>query len=161
MLTGGPQPRNLGEIVSSKRFAALIRTLAEEAGVVIVDSPAILTVGDTPALASMVDGLAFLVDPAGPLSTTPERPARSPVHRSILPEGQRTLLAGDAAEPRRQLESVRVWDDTRREAFVNRSGEWVRGTDDWDRSAARYVRLQVSAMADGALERRSVTGGLR
>jgi len=87
VLTGGPLPPNPGEIVSSKRFAALIRTLAEEAGVVIVDSPAMLTVGDTPALASMVDGLAFLVDPAAPLSTPPERPARSPVHRSILPEG--------------------------------------------------------------------------
>jgi Mrp family chromosome partitioning ATPase len=29
---------------------------------VIVDSPAMLIVGDTPALASMVDGLVFLVD---------------------------------------------------------------------------------------------------
>lgn len=51
-----------GEIVSSKRFAALIDTLAAEADVVIVDSPAMLAVGDTPALASMVDSLVFLVD---------------------------------------------------------------------------------------------------
>jgi len=54
-----------------------------------------------------------------------------------------------------------VWDDTRGEAFVNRSWEWVRGTDDWDRRAASYVRFQASAMADGALDRRSLTGGLR
>ncbi len=62
VLTSGPLPPNPGEIVSSKRFAALIGTLAEEADVVIVDSPAMLAVGDTPALASMVDGLVFLVD---------------------------------------------------------------------------------------------------
>ena len=62
VLTSGPLPPNPGEIVASKRFAALIETLAEEADVVIVDSPAMLIVGDTPALASMVDGLVFLVD---------------------------------------------------------------------------------------------------
>ena len=62
VLTSGPLPPNPGEIVSSKRFAAVIETLAEEADVVIVDSPAMLAVGDTPALASMVDGLVFLVD---------------------------------------------------------------------------------------------------
>jgi Mrp family chromosome partitioning ATPase len=62
VLTSGPLPPNPGEIVSSKRFAALIETLAVEADVVIVDSPAMLAVGDTPALASMVDGLVFLVD---------------------------------------------------------------------------------------------------
>ena len=62
ILTSGPLPPNPGEIVSSKRFAAVIETLAAEADVVIVDSPAMLAVGDTPALASMVDGLVFLVD---------------------------------------------------------------------------------------------------
>ena len=62
VLTSGPLPPNPGEIVSSKRFAAIINTLAAEADVVIVDSPAMLAVGDTPALASMVDGLVFLVD---------------------------------------------------------------------------------------------------
>jgi GDP-L-fucose synthase len=69
--------------------------------------------------------------------------------------------AGGGAGGREPARPVRLWDDTRREAFVNRSGEWVRGTDDWDRSEARYVRLNASAMAEGALERRSLTGGLR
>jgi polysaccharide biosynthesis transport protein len=62
VLTSGPLPPNPGEIVASRRFGALIETLAKEADVVIVDSPAMLAVGDTPALASMVDGLVFLVD---------------------------------------------------------------------------------------------------
>jgi len=62
VLTSGPLPPNPGEIVSSRRFAAVIETLAEEADVVLVDSPAMLAVGDTVALASLVDGLVFLVD---------------------------------------------------------------------------------------------------
>src|SRR5665648_337699 len=62
VLTSGPLPPNPGEIVSSRRFAAVIETLAEEADVVLVDSPAMLAVGDTAALASLVDGLVFLVD---------------------------------------------------------------------------------------------------
>ena len=62
VLTSGPLPPNPGEIVSSRRFAAVIETLAEEADIVLVDSPAMLAVGDTAALASLVDGLVFLVD---------------------------------------------------------------------------------------------------
>ena len=62
VLTSGPLPPNPGEIVSSRRFAATIETLAAEADIVLVDSPAMLAVGDTAALASLVDGLVFLVD---------------------------------------------------------------------------------------------------
>jgi len=62
VLTSGPLPPNPGEIVSSRRFAAVIETLAEEADVILVDTPAMLAVGDTAALASLADGLVFLVD---------------------------------------------------------------------------------------------------
>ena len=62
VLTSGPLPPNPGEIVVSRQFAAVITTLAAEADVVIVDSPAMLAVGDAAALASLVDGLVFLVD---------------------------------------------------------------------------------------------------
>ena len=62
VLTSGPLPPNPGEIVASRRFAGIIETLAEEADIVLVDSPAMLAVGDTVALASLVDGLVFLVD---------------------------------------------------------------------------------------------------
>lgn len=62
VLTSGPLPPNPGEIVSSRRFATIIETLAKEADLVIVDSPAMLAVGDTAALASKVDGHIFLVD---------------------------------------------------------------------------------------------------
>jgi succinoglycan biosynthesis transport protein ExoP len=62
VLTSGPLPPNPGEIVASRRFAGIIETLAAEADIVLVDSPAMLAVGDTAALASLVDGLVYLVD---------------------------------------------------------------------------------------------------
>ncbi|HET6494849.1 MAG TPA: Wzz/FepE/Etk N-terminal domain-containing protein [Thermoleophilia bacterium] len=63
VLPSGPQTPNPGEIVSSKRLAGVIEALAQQADIVLVDSPAMLAVGDTPALADKVDGLLFLVEP--------------------------------------------------------------------------------------------------
>jgi polysaccharide biosynthesis transport protein len=62
VLTSGPLPPNPGEIVASRRLKALIEELGHEADIVLVDSPALLAVGDTAALAASVDGLLFLVD---------------------------------------------------------------------------------------------------
>ncbi len=62
VLTSGPLPPNPGEIVSAKRFASTIERLRRESDLVIVDSPAMLPVGDASAIASSVDGLVFLVD---------------------------------------------------------------------------------------------------
>jgi len=62
VLPSGPLPPNPGEIVNSRRFGQIITALEKEADLVIVDSPAMLAVGDTAALASKVDGLVFLVD---------------------------------------------------------------------------------------------------
>ena len=62
VLTSGPLPPNPGEIVAAKRFTATIERLRREADLVIVDSPAMLPVGDASAIASSVDGLVFLVD---------------------------------------------------------------------------------------------------
>jgi len=62
VLPSGPIPPNPGEIVASQRFSAMLKALRDEADVVLVDSPAMLAVGDTAALASEVDGLVFLVD---------------------------------------------------------------------------------------------------
>ena len=62
VLPSGPLPPNPGEIVNSRRFGQMITALKDEADLVIVDSPAMLAVGDTAALAAKVDGLVFLVD---------------------------------------------------------------------------------------------------
>ena len=62
VLTSGPLPPNPGEIVAARRFTATMERLQREADLVIVDSPAMLPVGDASAIASSVDGLVFLVD---------------------------------------------------------------------------------------------------
>jgi Mrp family chromosome partitioning ATPase/capsular polysaccharide biosynthesis protein len=62
VLPSGPIPPNPGEMAASKRFATVLETLKAEADLVLVDSPAMLAVGDTPALAASVDGMVFLVD---------------------------------------------------------------------------------------------------
>jgi non-specific protein-tyrosine kinase len=62
VLPAGPIPPNPGEIVSSRRFQAMLDTLEEKADVVLIDSPAMLAVGDTAAIAATADGLIYLVD---------------------------------------------------------------------------------------------------
>jgi Mrp family chromosome partitioning ATPase len=62
VLPSGPIPPNPGEIVSSRRFGEIIERLATQVDLVIVDTPAMLAVGDTAAIAAKVDGLVFLVD---------------------------------------------------------------------------------------------------
>jgi Mrp family chromosome partitioning ATPase/capsular polysaccharide biosynthesis protein len=62
VLPSGPIPPNPGEIVASRRFQAIIESLESEADLVIVDTPAMLAVGDTSTIAGAVDGAIFLVD---------------------------------------------------------------------------------------------------
>lgn len=62
VLPSGPIPPNPGEIVASRRSAAVLDELCREADLVLVDTPAMLAVGDTSAVAAKVDGLVFLVD---------------------------------------------------------------------------------------------------
>lgn len=63
VMTSGPVPPNPGEMAASRRFAEVIAALEHEADIVLVDTPALLPVGDFLAIASAVDGFVFLVDP--------------------------------------------------------------------------------------------------
>ncbi len=62
VLTSGPVPPNPAEIIASKSFGSLMDHLRGDFDLVIVDTPALLAVGDTAAIARCVDGLIFLVD---------------------------------------------------------------------------------------------------
>ena len=63
LLTSGPIPPNPGEMVASRRFAEIIRELADkEFDYVLIDSPAFLAVGDAAALAGAADGIVLLVN---------------------------------------------------------------------------------------------------
>jgi capsular exopolysaccharide synthesis family protein len=62
VLPSGPIPPNAGEMIASRGFADLMHELRQDFDLVIVDTPALLAVGDTAAVAACVDGLIFLAD---------------------------------------------------------------------------------------------------
>ena len=63
ILTAGPQVPDPGELVASSRFGDVIRELkGNGADLVLVDSPALLEVGDAAALAAQIDALVVVVD---------------------------------------------------------------------------------------------------
>ena len=63
LLTSGTIPPNPGEMVASKRFAAIIKELsAMPFDYVLIDSPAFIAVGDAAALAGSADGIILLVN---------------------------------------------------------------------------------------------------
>jgi succinoglycan biosynthesis transport protein ExoP len=63
LLTSGPIPPNPGEMVASRRFAQLIRELADKGfDFVLIDSPAFLAVGDAAALAGVAEAIVLLVN---------------------------------------------------------------------------------------------------
>ena len=62
VLPSGPIPPNPGEMTSSRRLEMIIESLGKQADVVIVDTPALLAVGDTAAIAARVDGILLLAD---------------------------------------------------------------------------------------------------
>ena len=64
VLPSGPLPPNPGEMAASQRFGEIIGMLAEEADVVVIDSPPLLEVGDTAAMAAKADGVLFVVNMA-------------------------------------------------------------------------------------------------
>lgn len=63
LLTSGPISPNPGEMVASRRFAAIIQQLAAMPfDYVLIDSPAFMAVGDATALAGSVDAIILLVN---------------------------------------------------------------------------------------------------
>jgi capsular exopolysaccharide synthesis family protein len=60
VLIAGRPPPNPGEFVSSRRLANILATLRESYDVVLVDTPPMLSVGDTLALTSQLDALMLV-----------------------------------------------------------------------------------------------------
>lgn len=80
VLTSGPVPPNPGELVSAPRFGSIIDQLAAHADLVIVDTPAMLQVGDAAGIARSVDALLYVVDPEISRRTTIEAAVRQLEH---------------------------------------------------------------------------------
>jgi len=62
VLPSGPLPPNPGEMAASQRFGEIIGLLAGTADLVVIDTPPLLEVGDTAAMASKADGVMFVVN---------------------------------------------------------------------------------------------------
>ena len=62
LLPSGPVPPNPSELLGSHRMGQLIQTLADEADIVIFDSPPVLAVTDAAVMARQVDGVLVVAD---------------------------------------------------------------------------------------------------
>lgn len=62
VLTSGPIPPNPSELLGSHRMAKLIEALAEQADIVIFDSPPVLAVTDAAVLGRQMDGVLLVAD---------------------------------------------------------------------------------------------------
>jgi Mrp family chromosome partitioning ATPase len=60
VLPSGALPPDPGEFVASKAVKAILINLAEQADIVIVDSPPVLHVGDALTLSALVDGIVVV-----------------------------------------------------------------------------------------------------
>ena len=60
-LTSGPPPANAAQLLGSPKMHELIQALAQKADVVLLDSPPISLFADAAALATVVDGVLFVV----------------------------------------------------------------------------------------------------
>jgi receptor protein-tyrosine kinase len=61
VLPSGPLPPDPGEFVSTHALAEILKSLQERADLVLIDTPAVLHVGDAMAVSSNVDGILVVV----------------------------------------------------------------------------------------------------
>ncbi len=64
LMASGPIPPNPSELLSSRRFPELVRTLQSEGALVLIDTPPLLPVTDAAVIARSID-LVFMVTMAG------------------------------------------------------------------------------------------------
>jgi len=62
VLTSGPPPSNPVDLLSSASMATLLRTLAQDADLIMLDSPPAGVLADASVLASGVDGVVLVLD---------------------------------------------------------------------------------------------------
>jgi len=138
VLTSGPLPPNPAELVASRSFAAMIAELREEADLVIVDSPAVLAVGDTAAIARCVDGLVLLTD-----LTRAKRPVLEEAARQIdqMPCRKLGLIVVSDAKSERYAHHYEYYADSesQRDSTAGGNGRRVRVR---PRSAEAIDRVQ-------------------
>ncbi len=64
-MSAGPIPPNAAELLTGNRFALLLQRLLEQYDHVIVDTPPVMGLADTPLIASRVEGVIYAVESHG------------------------------------------------------------------------------------------------
>ncbi len=59
VMPGGKRPNNPAELLSSQRFADLVKVLREKFDIIVIDTPPLLAVSDPSAVAAVVDGVVL------------------------------------------------------------------------------------------------------
>lgn len=62
IMTSGPLPPNPAELLNSQRMSQVLDALNEEADLVLIDTPPVLTVADTTILSPRVDGCLLVIE---------------------------------------------------------------------------------------------------
>ncbi|MCR2803279.1 CpsD/CapB family tyrosine-protein kinase [Paenibacillus soyae] len=62
VLAAGPTPHNPSELLSSEEMDSLLKTLREAYDVILIDTPAIMSVTDAPIVAAQSDGVVMVID---------------------------------------------------------------------------------------------------
>lgn len=78
LVPSGPTPPNPAELLASRRMREFLEQVSERYEVVLLDSPPVLAVTDAGALASMMDGVLFVVA-AGRVPFSAMRRAKSQI----------------------------------------------------------------------------------
>ena len=97
VLTSGPIPPDPGEFVATQRLDSILKELAGEADIVLVDAPPMLRVGDAMTLSARVDALVLVT-------------RMNVVHKNMLQELRRMLEGMPAAKLGFVLTGERVGD---------------------------------------------------
>ena len=62
LISSGPVPPSPTELISSARLEEILQLAARQFDVVVIDSPPILGLADSPMMAALVDGVVFVVE---------------------------------------------------------------------------------------------------
>ncbi len=101
LLPAGKIPPNPADLLTSSRFAALVREMGKKYTYVVIDSPPVLSVADATLLSPIVDGVVLAVD-----ATRTRRAALSKSVKMLEASGARLLgTVLNRAKPERRREN--------------------------------------------------------
>ncbi len=70
LINAGPPPLNPAELVSSQRFAEFVDQMRQQFDYVLMDTPPVMAVSDTVAVATRADGVLLVLDAQGTRKST-------------------------------------------------------------------------------------------